>query len=112
MKNWFVNFFKSPVTTRQQKAIIVLVAILFIWMPQLAPIDWNLNTQGFWSNFPDMYDAPDIVYPPWGLILMLPYWLMGAAGSRILSVITIGWLVTRQNWSLLKFFAIVLSPFF
>lgn len=59
-----------------------------------------------------MYRNPDRVYPPWGLILMLPYYLMRAEGSRFFSVIVIGWLVKRRAWPLSNFFIIVLGPYF
>jgi hypothetical protein len=81
-------------------------------MPKMYPIDWDLNTIGFWSNFPNTYVNPNFVYPPWGLILMAPYQLMQAEGARFFSVLVIGWLVHQQKWPLSKFFAVVLSPYF
>ncbi len=96
-----------------QFGIVFAVALVFIWMPQREPIDWNLNLMGFWSNIPKTYiDNPNFVYPPWGLILLLPYYLIQAAGARILSVLTIGWLTYKREWPLLLFFAVVLSPYF
>lgn len=43
---------------------------------------------------------------------MLPYYLMRAAGSRVISVWVIGWLAYKREWPLTNFFFIVLSPYF
>jgi hypothetical protein len=107
------DIFLTPLGSRQQKLIVLMVALAFLWMPQHAPVDWDLNTTGFWTNFPNTYiSQPNFVYPPWGLLLMLPYRLMQAEGARVVSVIVIGWLAFQQKWSLAHFFAIVLSPYF
>ena len=109
----FTNIFLTTPSTLKQYLIILVVSFLFIWMPQKPPIDWDLNTTGFWSNIPQTYsNNPNIVYPPWGLILLLPYYLIQAAGSRMLSVMTLGWLTHTRKWSLSIFFALVFSPFF
>ncbi len=107
------NIFLTTPTRWIQFAIVSAVAMIFVWMPQRTPIDWDLNLTGFWSNIPQTYlENPNFVYPPWGLILLLPYYLIRAAGARVLSVITIGWLTHNRKWPLLLFFAIVLSPYF
>lgn len=109
----FKQVFLTTPNNWKQFLIILVVSMLFIGMPQKPPIDWDLNTNGFWSNIPRTYlKNQNFVYPPWGLILLLPYYLIRAAGSRMLSVITIGWLVKQRKWSLSYFFAIVLSPYF
>lgn len=96
-----------------QFLIILAVGLAFIWMPQNPPCDWNLNTDGFWDDIPHTYlNNPSFVYPPWGLILMLPYYLMRAAGSRVISVWVIGWLAYKREWPLTNFFFIALSPYF
>lgn len=106
------NIFLTPVSTRPQKLIVLFVALLFIFMKKQYPLDWELNTVGFWSTFPNTYQNPNFVYPPWGLILMLPYKWMQAEGAKFFSVLVIGALVVRNKGSLSTFFAIVLSPYF
>lgn len=93
--------------------MIFIVGLLFIGMIQKVPNDWDLNTKGFWANFPQTYlNNQNFVYPPWGLILLLPYYLIRAEGARVLSVLTIGWLIQRRKWPLFLFFVIVFSPHF
>jgi hypothetical protein len=43
---------------------------------------------------------------------MLPYYFMRAEGARVFSVLVVGWLSYQRSWSLSKFLAILLSPFF
>ncbi len=96
-----------------QLLIVLLIAFLFIWMPQNPPIDWDLNTNNFWTDIPHTYlNNPNFVYPPWGLILLLPYYLIQAAGARVLSVLTIGWLAYSRKWPFVNFLLVVLSPYF
>ena len=103
----------STPNTLIQFLIILVMGLLYIWIPQKPPIDWDLNTKGFWSNIPQTYlSNRNFVYPPWGLILMLPYYAIHAAGARVLSVLTIGWLTHAQKWPFSLFFAIILSPYF
>jgi hypothetical protein len=105
-------FFTYP-NKLTQYLIILVVALFFIWMPQKPPIDWDLNLHGFWSNIPQTYIInQNFVYPPWGLILLVPYYLISASGTRVLSVIIVGWLTHIRKWPLSLFFAIVLSPYF
>lgn len=109
--------FLTPVGTPNyllwQMGLVLLVAICFIAMPQLPPIDWVLNTQGFWADIPHTYlSNANFVYPPWGLILLLPYYAIGAAGSRVLSVLVVGWLAYSRRWSFYFFFLVILSPYF
>ena len=106
------SIFLTPISSRYQKLIILLVAVLFIFLKENHPLDWDLNTVGFWSNFPDSYQNVNFVYPPWGLILMLPYKWMLPEGAKFFSVLVIGALVIHKRWSLSSFFAIVLSPYF
>ncbi len=102
----------SPIYSLGQWTIIFTVSLAFIFMPQRLPIDWDLNTEGFWSSFPNSYSNPNHVYPPWGLIIMLPYLWIRAEGARVFSVLIIGWLSHRKKWSISNFLSIVLSPFF
>lgn len=106
------QLFRTPIASRQQFGIILFLAFVYIFIPQMSPIDWDLNTKDLWSAGLNVYADPSKVYPPWGLILMVPYYLMRAAGARVFSVLVIGWLSYRRRWSLVMFFAIVLSPFF
>jgi hypothetical protein len=104
--------FLTPITTAKQVIVVFVVALLLILTPQNPAIDWDLNTRGFWSDFPNVYDNPDRVYPPWGLILMIPYYLMRPEGARFFSGVVIGLLVMHRGWSLSRFLSIVLSPYF
>jgi len=106
------SIFLTPVSSHYQKLIILLVAVLFIFLKENHPLDWDLNTRGFWSTFPDSYQNVNFVYPPWGLILMLPYKWMLPEGAKFFSVLVIGAHVIHKKWSLSSFFAIVLSPYF
>jgi hypothetical protein len=106
------QLFITPIASRQQLGVILFLAFVYIFIPQMSPVDWDLNTKGLWSAGLNVYADPSKVYPPWGLILMVPYYLMRAEGARVCSVIVIGWLSYRRSWSLAVFFAIVLSPFF
>lgn len=112
MAGAFKAIFHTPIENKWQYFVIFIMAAAYIFIQQVPPSDWVLNTSGFWSNFPHSYDNPNIVYPPWGLILMVPYWLMRAEGARFFSVLVIGWLAKRQRWTLSRFFAILLSPYF
>ena len=93
--------------------VILIVSLAFIAIPQRLPIDWDLITKGFWSDIPRTYlNGNNFVYPPWGLILLLPYYLVQAAGARVLSVVTVGLLAYKRKWPFFYFFIIVLSPYF
>jgi len=106
------DLFTTPIASRQQFGVILFLAVMYIFIPQISPVDWDLNTNNFWAAGLNVYADPSKVYPPWGLILMAPYFLMRAEGARVFSVLAIGWLSYRRSWSLSKFFAITLSPFF
>ncbi len=108
----YLRLFSTQITRPYQKALVLLVAVVFLLIPIGEPIDWKLNTAEFWRNFPDTYQNPYIVYPPWALFLLLPYKWMHPEGARFFSVLVIGWLVSQQKWPLSKFFLIVLSPYF
>jgi hypothetical protein len=107
------ELFLSQQFNRQKLFVILLIAGVFLLTPQVPLNDWELITSGYWSNFPDSYlKNPGTVYPPWGYILLLPYYLMRAAGARFFSVLAVGWLTHKRGWPLATFLAIVLSPYF
>lgn len=106
------ELFTTPIASRQHFGVILFLALLYIFLPQRPPIDWDLYNENFWSAGLNAYHNQTIVSPPWAFILMMPYYLMRAEGARAFSVLIIGWLSFRRSWSLSKFFAIVLSPFF
>ncbi len=107
-----IELFTTPIASRQQFGVVLFLALLYIFIPQMSPVDWDLNTENFWAAGLNVYADTSVVYPPWGLILMVPYYLMRAEGARVFSVLVIGWLSYRRSWSLSKFLAIVLCPFF
>ncbi|GIV65457.1 MAG: hypothetical protein KatS3mg046_717 [Bellilinea sp.] len=107
-----ITLFTQPIKDKRQFTIIVLSSLLFIFMPQLPPSDWKLNTVGLFENLFGVYQNPNYVYPPWALIPLCLYRLIGSEGTRILSVITIGLLCNQQQWSLINYFTIILSPYF
>ena len=106
------DLFINPIQHQKQIFIYLFSSVLFIFVPQLPPSDWKLNTIGLFENFLSVYQNPNYVYPPWALIPLCLYRLIGSEGARILSVITIGLLCQQKRWSLFRFFTIVLSPFF
>jgi hypothetical protein len=108
----FRELFTTPISNARHWGVILFIAFLYIFIPQMQPVDWQLNTENLWSAGLNVYSDPSKVYPPWGLILMAPYYLMRAEGARVISVLVIGWSSYRHHWSLSKFLAIVLSPFF
>jgi hypothetical protein len=108
----YKRIFFSPITSSLQWGIILLVAILFIFLPQSPPIDWDLNVKDLWVDGLNIYDNPNRVYPPWGLILLIPYYLLRAEGSRIASVLVIAWMSHSRGWNLSRFMAMVLCPYF
>lgn len=103
--------FFTPVASLRHWSIILLVALAFIFAPQFEYNDWERNTEGLHRGL-NVYNNPDAVYPPWGIVLLWPYYFLTAPGSRIASVLVVGWLAARCRWSLVHFLAIVLSPFF
>ena len=108
-----LQILRAAPSSPMQLLLVLLVSTFFLWMPQSPPSDWELNTRGFWANMPQTYLVNrDFVWPPWGLILLLPYYLMQAGGARVLSVLVIAWLTRARNWPLSHFFAIALSPYF
>jgi len=106
------DLFATPIDSYGHWCVIIVVALMFVFTPQLPPpSDWERNTAGLFSGL-RIYEDPSSVYPPWSLILLWPYYFMTAPGSRLGSVLVMGWLAAQQRWTLLRFGAIVASPFF
>ncbi|MEK6222864.1 MAG: hypothetical protein N2D54_11515, partial [Chloroflexota bacterium] len=112
--NTLKHFFLSPLSSIPYWWVfIVFVGFAYVFfMPQHPPMDWALYTNGLWSNGLDLYQDPSRINPPWGLILLLPYYWMGASGSRFFSVLVIGWLCRNRKWSLSHFLAITFNMYF
>jgi len=102
-----------PINSWQHWGIIIAISLVFIHnpFPQGYVNDWKLITDEILLKF-SIYTDPNSVYPPWSLIVLWPYYFMTAAGSRVASVLVVGWLATRERWSLLKFGAVIASPYF
>jgi len=102
----------QPISSRKHWGFVCVVALLFVFIPQRTPNDWELNASGLWESGIHLYEDPNYVYPPWGLLVLLPYFAMTAAGSRVLSVLTLGWLCQRRGWTLSRLLAILVGPYF
>lgn len=103
--------FTTQVSSYHQWIIIVVVALLFVFIPQVGNNDWQRNA----SQIPlglGIYSDPAYVYPPWALLLLYPHFALGAAGTRVASVLIIGLLAHIRNWSLGQFLSVVLAPLF
>jgi hypothetical protein len=64
------------------------VALAFIFAPQYHYNDWARNTEGLHDGLA-VYENENAVYPPWGLILLWPYYLLTSPGSRVASVLVV-----------------------
>lgn len=107
----FRAVFAAKVTSYPQWIIIAAVGLLFVFMPQLPNNDWQRNA----SQLPlglGIYSDPAYVYPPWALLLLAPHYLLGAAGTRVASVLIIGVLAQVSGWSLGQFLSVALAPLF
>src|SRR5262249_54200514 len=111
MSRLFRQTFNSPVKSWRQWGVIAIVALCFAFMPQLPYNDWERNTNTLYKGV-NIYQDPNYVYPPWGLLLLLPYRLITDAGARIASVLVIGGLAQHYGWRLRRFFAVIINPFF
>jgi len=67
------DLFTTPIASRQQMGVILFLALLYIFIPQRTPADWDLYNENFWSAGLNAYHNQSIVSPPWAFILMLPY---------------------------------------
>ncbi|MCC6803961.1 MAG: DUF2029 domain-containing protein [Anaerolineae bacterium] len=111
MSTSIAAIFTARIASYREWLFILLVAGLFVWMPQVPNTDWELNVSGIIDGAAVSHN-PAYVYPPWALILFLPAYAWGAVGTRVLSVVIVGGLAQRRRWSLLMFFAVILSPLF
>lgn len=105
------RLFVMPIASLQHWGLILLIALTFIAVPQFDYNDWERNTEGLFDGL-HIYDNPNAVYPPWSLVLFWPYYVLTSPGSRIASVLVVGWLAARQRWTVAAFLSIVFSPFF
>ncbi len=107
------NLLTTPIVSWRHWGVIIAISLAFIYNPFPPGFvsDWKLITDEILLGF-SIYADPNSVYPPWSLIVLWPYYFMTAAGSRAASVLVIGWLASRERWSLLKFGAVIASPFF
>lgn len=99
----------TPIHSPRHWGIILVVALTFIFLKPAEYSDWELNTRPLRDGLA-AYQHKSAVYPPWDLILLWPYYFLTELGSRVASVLVVGWLAARCQWSLLRFFAIVLAP--
>ncbi|MBE2267486.1 MAG: DUF2029 domain-containing protein [Anaerolinea sp.] len=101
----------ARVSSAREWLFIVLIAVVFVIMPQLPENDWFRNAADLPRGLA-IYSNPEYVYPPWALILFAPYYLIGAAGSRVASVLIVGALAWRRGWSLAQFLSVIMTPLF
>lgn len=99
----------TPIHSPRHWGIILVAALAFVFLKPAEYSDWELNTGPLRDGLA-AYQHESAVYPPWDLILLWPYYFMTGPGSRVASVLVVGWLAARCRWSLLRFFAIVLAP--
>lgn len=105
------DLFAEPLSHPAQWGIVAVVGLAFVFIPQLPPpSDWARNTEPVVSGI--LYANPDFVYPPWSIPFLWVYRLLSAPGSRLASVLVLGWLTALQRWPLWHFFLIVFSPYF
>ena len=100
--------FTAPVASYRQWVVVGVVALLFVFMPQLPNNDWQRNAADIPRGLA-LYQDPAYVYPPWALLFFFPYYLLTAAGVRVVTVLVIGLLAQRRGWSLGQFLSIALA---
>jgi hypothetical protein len=101
----------ARVASYRQWIVIGAVALVFVFMPQLPNNDWQRNAADIPLGL-SVYGDPAYVYPPWALLLFFPYYLLGAAGARVATVLVVGLLAQRRGWTLAQFLAVALAPLF
>jgi hypothetical protein len=104
------NFFSLRLSHKFGLGIVFVIAMAVIFIPP-GPTDWQLNTTPIFQGF-DVYQSGEFVYPPWALLLFWPYRLLTAAGTRVATVLVIAALHAHRGWSIGRFIAVILSPFF
>jgi hypothetical protein len=105
------QLFGTPIRSYAHWGVVILVSLALIFTPQYDYNDWERNTDGLRDGL-SVYDNPNSVYPPWGLILLWPYYILTSLGSRVASGLVVSLLAARRGWSLARFLAVILSPFF
>jgi hypothetical protein len=85
------------------------LAVGYLFMPQLPLNDWFRNASDLASGL-RLYDNPSYVYPPWALILLFPYYVMGEAVSRALSILIITYYGHTHRWPIWRLVLICLAP--
>lgn len=108
----FTQPLETPLNNPRQWGIILIIVFCVLFAPQVYPNDWTLNTADLHLGA-DIYRVnPAYVYPPWALLLLLPYRWMTATGARVAATLVLVWLAQRRKWSLLRFFAVIGNPYF
>lgn len=110
LKAFRILFFQ-PLQLPLQWAVVIILALAFVLMPQLPNNDWQRNAAQI-PNGLKLYQNPAYVYPPWALVLLYPYYLLTAEGTRVASVLVVAWFMHRRGYSLGRFALTVLSPLF
>lgn len=100
-----------PLRTPRQLGVVLVILLVLGLTPSVTPTDWELNTADLWRGTA-IYENPSYVYPPWGLILLLPYQVIGVIGAKIASGAVVAALAWRRGWTLSQLLAVILSPFF
>jgi hypothetical protein len=104
------NFFSLRLNHKFGLGIVIVIAMAVIFVPP-GPTDWDLNTTPLFQGL-NIYESRNYVYPPWSLILFWPYrWIM-AAGTRVAVVLVIAALHSHRAWSIGRFLAVIMNPFF
>lgn len=117
MKSIFICSMKAvflcPITTRKHMFFIFIIACLTMLMPSVPEInDWELNTNGLWNDPLHIYENENRVYPPWAIILMIPFYWIHIPGTRLFSTLILAWLAKKNNWTILTFLIMILSPYY
>ncbi len=99
----------STIDSPRHWGVILAVALAFTFLRGLDYSDWRLNTGPLRDGLA-AYQHEEAVYPPWDLLLLWPYYFLTGTGSRVASVLVVGWLAARCGWSLMRFFAVVFAP--
>ncbi|MCU0497542.1 MAG: glycosyltransferase 87 family protein [Anaerolineae bacterium] len=100
-----------PLKTPRQFGVVLVILLALGLAPSVTPTDWELNTADLGRGLA-IYENPSYVYPPWALILLLPYQAIGVVGAKIASGAVVAALAWRRRWTLGQLLAVIVSPFF
>ena len=107
------HMFFTPIEHWNQYLLILLLAVIVaISLPVHEVNDWTLNSAGLWDDVLHGYDNENRVYPPWAILLLLPFYWMRVEGVRFFSTLVIAWLVKNRQWPFYQFFFLFFSPYF